>query len=75
MHTARPKKVGNRKENAVHLKLAVSFFIVISVVEQGQCMSEKTVVQTAVLAVQSLAIRIFLISFKEPSSEILLFER
>ena len=40
------------KPNAAHLKLPVSFFIVINVVEHGQCISENIIVFTAVSQVQ-----------------------
>lgn len=43
------------RDRAVHLRLPVSFFIVISVVEQGQWKSMKTTVQIAVKGVQPLA--------------------
>lgn len=54
----RPAIVGNSAEISVHLRLFVSFFIVISVVEQGQWKSEKTMVQRAVIFVQPLFIRV-----------------
>ena len=50
-----PTAVGIIKESTVHLKLFVSFFIVIRVVEQGQCIREKSMVLTAVIQVQPFA--------------------
>ena len=48
-HTANPVIVGIRKANIVHLMLPVSFLIVISVVEHGQCIREKSAVLPAVI--------------------------
>lgn len=47
-----PQAVGIIAAAAVHFRLPVSFLIVISVVEQGQCIKEKIMVQTAVMGVQ-----------------------
>ena len=46
--------VGKAIENSAHLMLPVSFFIVIQVVEQGQCIREKSITQIAVTQVQPL---------------------
>lgn len=43
-----PMIVGSIKANNVHFKLPVSFFMVISVVEHGQCISVKIIIFTAV---------------------------
>ena len=42
-------------ERAVHLALPVSLWMVMQVVEQGQCIREKSMVQTAVRQVQPWA--------------------
>lgn len=47
-----PVSVGTKNETTVHLRLSVSFLIVINVVEQGQCISEKSITETAVSHVQ-----------------------
>ena len=44
--------MGMSKEAAVHLRLWVSFLMVMRVVEQGQCIREKSMVHTAVSQVQ-----------------------
>lgn len=56
-HAVNPMMVGMRKDNIVHFRLPVSFLMVRSVVEQGQCISEKSIVLTAVMKVQLLAVR------------------
>lgn len=50
-----PVTVGIRKAAAIHLTPPVSFRIVRSVVEHGQCMRENSIVQTAVTHVQPLS--------------------
>lgn len=57
-----PAIVGITAANAVHFKLPVSFFIVISVVEQGQCIREKIIVQIPVVQLHPFATKIFFIS-------------
>ena len=52
VHTIMPSIVGKRNETSVHLRLWLSFFIVMSVVEHGQCISENTIAQSAVTFVQ-----------------------
>ena len=52
IHRATPSAVGSRADNAVHLKLPVSFFIVRRVVEQGQWHRENSMTHRAVIAVQ-----------------------
>ena len=49
-----PVTVGRRRHRAVHFKLPVSFLMVRSVVEQGQCIREKSIVLMAVIQVQPL---------------------
>jgi len=46
-----PNSVGRRKAIIVHFMLPLSFFTVISVVEQGQCISENSITHTAVMEV------------------------
>jgi len=53
-----PNKVGKRKDTTVHFKLLLSFFIVISVVEHGQCIRENMIAQRAVICVQPDEVRI-----------------
>ena len=55
IQSAAPHTVGIITERSVHFILPVSFFIVIRVVEQGQCISEKSITFTAVTGVQPLA--------------------
>lgn len=50
-----PIIVGIIKETAVHLRLPVSFLIVKSVVEQGQCINENSIVLIAVIQVHPLS--------------------
>lgn len=57
-----PIAVGNKKPIAVHFKLCVSFFIVKSVVEQGQCIRKNSRVHRALIGVQPLLISSALIS-------------
>ena len=52
--TKNPKTVGIMKESNVHLTLEHSFFIVRQVVEQGQCIKQKSDVQRAVSQVHPL---------------------
>ena len=52
-----PITVGTRKETAVHFQLCVSLRMVRQVVEQGQCISEKSIVHTAVSQVQPWSTR------------------
>ncbi len=56
-HSAKPHIAGTANETNVHLRLFVSFFIVSSVVEHGQCMSMNSSVQTAVVIVHPFAIK------------------
>lgn len=60
-----PVKVGKAKARAVHLKLLVSLAMVMSVVEQGQCIIKKSIVETAVVMVQPLLIKRLCNSDKE----------
>lgn len=62
MQRIMPKTVGITADNAAHLKLLVSFFIVINVVEHGQCISENIIVFIAVSQVQPLFMKISFIS-------------
>ena len=50
-----PKMCIRDSETAVHLKLLVSFAIVIQVVEHGQCIRENNIVHTAVNQVHPLS--------------------
>ena len=52
-----PITVGKRAATAVHFQLPVSFRIVMSVVEQGQCIRQKSMVLTAVIQVHPFAIK------------------
>ena len=58
IHVAMPNNVGKRNETMVHLKLPLSFWMVMSVVEHGQCIRIKTTAHIAVVMVQPLAPRI-----------------
>lgn len=49
--------VGIAAARAVHFRLPVSFFMVKSVVEHGQCISEKTIKQSAVTAVHPFCVK------------------
>ena len=63
-----PKAVGKTIETNAHLKLFVSFFIVKTVVEQGQWKREKTIVQRAVVISQPFETKIFLSSERDEYS-------
>ena len=58
----KPIIAGRKNETAVHFILLVSFFIVIQVVAQGQCIREKIIVHKAVTHVQPLDTNISLSS-------------
>ena len=47
-----PIAVGKAAARKAYFRLPVSFFIVISVVEQGQCISENKITHSAVARVQ-----------------------
>ena len=64
IHTAMPITVGTRNETADHFQLPVSFFIVIIVVEHGQCISENSIMLIAVIQVQPFARSRFLSSIR-----------
>ena len=49
--------MGKIAAKAVHFKLPVSFFIVIKVVEHGQCISENITIQMAVVMFQPLSVK------------------
>ena len=66
-----PIPAGTAKEMAVHFRLFVSFPMVIQVVEQGQCISEKSITLTAVTQVQPLADSSAYSSFRLSSSRML----
>ncbi len=66
-----PVAVGTAKEIAVHFRLCVSFLIVKQVVEHGQCISENSMVQTAVSQVHPLLTSKVFNSFRLPSSRML----
>lgn len=63
-HIIIPHIVGSTIEIKVHFLLLVSFNIVKQVVEQGQCIREKIIVQMAVFIVQPFKINTFFISIK-----------
>ena len=63
-HIIIPHIVGNTIETKVHFLLLVSFNIVRQVVEQGQCINEKIIVQIAVFIDHPFKSNIFLISIK-----------
>ena len=56
-HPITPAQVGSRNAASAHFQPPASFFTVSSEVEQGQCMSENSIVQTAVRQVQPLSPR------------------
>ena len=56
MHTSTPRAVGRAMARPVHLRLPVSFQMVMQVVEQGQWKSEKSMTHRAVVQVQPLAV-------------------
>ena len=49
--------MGRRTAAAVHRMLPVSFFMVRQVVEQGQCIRENRIMETAVAHVQPWEVR------------------
>lgn len=63
--------VGNKNASAVHFRLPVSFLIVISVVEQGQCISENSMVLMAVTHVQPFDTNSCFISVRLSSARML----
>lgn len=56
VHIIKPAANGIINEITVHLALPVSFFIVMSVVAQGQCINENSIILTAVIHVQPFEI-------------------
>ena len=66
-----PVTVGSAAARAVHFKLPVSFLMVRSVVEQGQCIREKSIVLMAVIQVQPLLTKSSLICERLSSSRML----
>ena len=70
-----PKAVGNRIENSAHLVLPVSFFMVRTVVEQGQCIRQNIITQIAVTAVQPFETNICRICSIDVTASILPLER
>lgn len=71
MQQTTPREAGSRAANTVHFQLPVSFLMVQSVVEHGQCISEKSMVHRAVVAVHPLAVKRAFISMKFPVSAML----
>ena len=65
MQSVIPISVGMTAARSVHFILPVSFFIVIKVVEHGQCIREKMIVFIAVTKVQPLASNISLRMLRE----------
>ena len=57
MQEITPKVVGNRAATSVHFMLPVSFFTVMSDVEQGQCISENSSTHIAVTGVHPFDIK------------------
>ena len=57
IHKIIPTTVGMSAARSVHLMLPVSFFIVMSVVEQGKCIRVKIIMHTALARVKPLAAR------------------
>ena len=51
-HSVMPITVGVSMETRVHLRLPVSFFMVMQVVAQGQCIRENSSMETAVVQLQ-----------------------
>ena len=70
-----PKNVGSRNDASVHFRLPVSFFMVISVVAQGQCSREKSMVHSAVTGVQPFAVSMACMDVRFPVSTRLPAER
>ena len=66
-----PREAGRKAASAVHFQLPVSFFMVQSVVEQGQCIRENNMVQRAVVAVHPWAVKSAFISMRLPVSAML----
>lgn len=65
-----PQIVGKTNAISVSFMLPVSAFIVLSVVAQGKCKSEKSITFTAVNVVQPLSVRILLKTETEEQSTI-----
>lgn len=70
-----PQIVGKTNAINVSLTLPVSAFIVLSVVAQGKCKSEKSITFTAVNVVQPLSVRILLKTETEEQSTICVDDR
>lgn len=68
-HTRIPITVGSRKASKVHLKLPVSLRIVRQVVEHGQCIRQKSMVEIAVIEVHPWDNRRDFSSVKLPNSK------
>ena len=58
MQAIMPIAVGRAQASRVYFRLPVSFLIVITVVEQGQCISENRIKQIAVKSVQPFSVSI-----------------
>ena len=56
MHMTIPVIAGTAAETAVHFRLPVSFFMVMTVVAQGQCMSENRIKHIAVVKSHPFAV-------------------
>lgn len=67
-HQKIPARMGRINASRVNRLLPVSFFIVSTVVEQGQCISENSMTQTAVTGVQPFSRKIRFSSARLPSS-------
>ena len=66
-----PQIVGIRRDTPVHFQLPVSFLMVIRVVEQGQCISENSIMLIAVIQVQPWSTKRARMASKSDSSRIL----
>ena len=66
-----PITVGSAAASPVHFQLPVSFLIVSRVVEQGQCISENSIMLMAVIQVQPWSTKRARMASKSDSSRIL----
>lgn len=67
-HIVKPHISGAKNETKVHLKLFVSLYIDIQVVEQGKCNKKNIITHIAVVTVQPFEINRLYISLKFPAS-------
>ena len=71
IHEIIPREAGRRAASIVHFQLPVSFLMVRSVVEHGQCMREKSMVHSAVVIVHPWETNSAFISGRLPVSAML----